>query len=52
MSTELERRREREKLAKEQAARENKAITYIDEDGCEVTVTPTGHIFFNMADWY
>ena len=22
------------------------------DDGTEVTVTPAGHVFYNMADWY
>lgn len=26
--------------------------TFIAADGCEVTVTVTGHVFHNMADWY
>jgi hypothetical protein len=26
--------------------------TFIDTDGCEVTATPSGHVFYNMADWY
>ncbi len=34
------------------ARRENKNVTFIAHDGCEVTVTPDGHIFHNMSDWY
>jgi hypothetical protein len=34
------------------ARRENKNVTFIAEDGCEVTVTPGGHVFYNAADWY
>lgn len=26
--------------------------TVIAKDGCEVTATPDGHVFYNMADWY
>lgn len=26
--------------------------TFIDTDGCEVTATPDGHIFYNAADWW
>jgi hypothetical protein len=29
-----------------------KPVTFIASDGCEVTVTPQGHVFHNMADWY
>ncbi len=36
----------------EQAKRERRNVTFIAEDGCEVTVTPNGHVYFNMADWY
>lgn len=28
------------------------AHTFIAADGCEVTVTPDGKVFHNMADWY
>jgi hypothetical protein len=34
------------------ARREGKNVTFIADDGCEVTVTPSGHVFHNMADWY
>ena len=34
------------------ACREGKNVTFIAHDGCEVTVTPGGHVFHNMADWY
>lgn len=26
--------------------------TMIAKDGCEVTATPDGHVFYNAADWY
>ncbi len=26
--------------------------TVIADDGCEVTATPDGHIFYNMSDWF
>jgi hypothetical protein len=34
------------------AAREGKNVTFIASDGCEVTVTPGGHVFHNAADWW
>jgi hypothetical protein len=34
------------------ARRYNKNVTFIAHDGCEVTVTPGGHVFHNAADWY
>ncbi|EKS37802.1 hypothetical protein [Afipia clevelandensis] len=35
-----------------QARSQNKPITFIAHDGCEVTVTPDGRVFYNMSDWY
>jgi hypothetical protein len=26
--------------------------TVIAKDGCEVTATPDGQVFYNMGDWY
>jgi hypothetical protein len=34
------------------ARRFGKDVTFIADDGCEVTVTPSGHVFHNMSDWY
>lgn len=34
------------------ARRFGKNVTFIAHDGCEVTVTPSGHVFHNAADWY
>lgn len=34
------------------ARREQRNVTFIAHDGCEVTVTPGGHVFHNAADWY
>jgi hypothetical protein len=34
------------------ARREGKNVTFIADDGCEVTVTPSGKVFHNVADWY
>lgn len=34
------------------ARRENRSVTFIAHDGCEVMVTPDGKVFHNMADWY
>ena len=42
--------RERDEIAKARIA--GKAHSYVDEDGCEVTVTPSGHSFYNAGDWY
>ena len=50
--SEIERRKQRIKEAHEQAAKDQKAVTFIDLDGCEVTVRPDGQYFYNMADWY
>lgn len=48
--------RERERAENQQAILQarltNRSVTFIASDGCEVTVTPTGHVFHNMADWY
>lgn len=45
-------RNNREKAAIREAQRTGKAFAYIDDDGCEVTVTPSGHSFYNIGDWY
>lgn len=45
-------REQRERRAIQQAQVEQRAITYIDDDDCEVTATPSGHAFYNAADWY
>lgn len=42
----------RERAALEQAKSTGKSTTYIDKDGCEVTATPSGHVFLNAADWW
>ncbi len=42
----------REWLAIVQARQQNRCVTYVDDDGCEVTATPSGHAFYNTADWY
>jgi hypothetical protein len=47
----LERGR-REREAKDEAKKTGKSITYIDDDGCEVTATPDGHIFLNASEWW
>jgi len=38
--------------ARATAKREGKNVTFIAHDGCEVTVTPGGHVFHNVSDWY
>lgn len=51
--TPKERNREaREKAAIREAQRTGQSFSYIDDDGCEVTVTPGGHSFYNAADWW
>lgn len=45
-------RRLREEAAKRAAMQTGKSFAYIDDDGCEVTVTSGGHVFFNAGDWY
>jgi hypothetical protein len=55
MMTEKEirmRMRERESAKIQEAMRKKEYITYKDEDGCEVTATPSGHAFYNAADWW
>lgn len=47
-----EEREQREQRFITEAKRNQKCITYIDSDGCEVTVTPGGHAFYNASDWY
>lgn len=34
------------------ARAQNRNVTFIASDGCEVTVTPSGHVFHNAADWW
>ena len=43
-------KREQREVAKAKSRGENRS--YIDDDGCEVTVTAAGHVFYNAADWY
>lgn len=50
--SELEKRKERERLEIILAQQTKKTRSYIDTDGCEVTVTPGGHVFYNAADWW
>lgn len=45
-------RQRRERTAVQKAKEEQKAIVYIDTDGCEVAVMPAGHVFYNVADWW
>lgn len=30
----------------------DKPVVFTAKDGCEVTVTPTGHVFHNVGDWW
>jgi predicted RNase H-like HicB family nuclease len=34
------------------AVSKKRAMSYIGEDGCEITVTPDGHEFYNASDWF
>ena len=34
------------------ARRLRKNVTFIADDGCEVTVTPGGDVFHNVSDWW
>ncbi len=47
----IERERREKNLALE-AKRSGKGFSYIDDDGCEVTITSGGHVFYNAGDWY
>ena len=42
----------REEQARRQAQQRGRAVSYIDDDGCGVTVTTEGHVFYNVEDWY
>jgi hypothetical protein len=43
---------EAERRALKTARRFGKNVTFIDDDGCEVTVTPGAHVFYNATDWW
>lgn len=49
---EIQRRRKLEAEEIKLAARDRKSRTYIDQDGCEVTVMPNGEVFYNVSDWW
>jgi hypothetical protein len=49
---EQEDRERRERAAVQKAQQERKGFSYIDTDGCEVTVTSAGHVFYHPADWW
>jgi len=52
-SREIREREARENSQAQMLARATgKAVSFIAADGCEVTVTPAGHVFHNAADWY
>jgi hypothetical protein len=42
----------RERAAIQQAKEQGRCVRYIDNDGCEVTTTPSGHAFYNVSDWW
>ena len=51
--TEILAREARENAPALMKARKTKRpATFIASDGCEVTVTPDGHEFYNAADWW
>lgn len=52
MNAQINAQKDREAIAVEQAKREGRRIVYVDDDGCEVTATPLGAVFYNAADWY
>ena len=35
-----------------QAREKGHAVAAIAPDGCEVTASPSGHVFYNAADWW
>jgi hypothetical protein len=43
---------QKEHALAEKAKREGKGFTYIADDGCEVTITANGNIFYNASDWW
>ena len=45
-------RESREAAAIRAAQQQQKPIVYVDSDGCEVTAMPSGHVFYNAADWW
>ena len=42
----------REQDAIKLAKRINRAVTYDDKDGTQVTALPNGKVFYNAIDWY
>lgn len=62
MSNHLREQQAREALIAREASENERAlatarrfgrnVTFIADDGCEVTVTPSGNVFHNVADWY
>jgi hypothetical protein len=45
-------RTQRERDAIELAKQLGRSVSYDDDDGCEITVTPQGHVFYNVVDWW
>lgn len=52
MDSKEQARKARENATVRQAQREDRSIVYTDDDGCEVTAMPSGHVFYNAADWW
>lgn len=48
----IEREQKENDIALLQARLTNKNVTFIAKDGCEVTVSPQGYVFYNAADWW
>lgn len=48
----MKKQQAREAAMVRQALQTKQPISYIDYDGCEVTITAGGHVFYNASDWY
>lgn len=35
-----------------EAQQSGKSVVYTAQDGCEITITPLGHVFYNVSDWW
>lgn len=36
----------------QEAWHSGKMVKYIAKDGCEISITPGGHVFYNIDDWW
>jgi hypothetical protein len=48
----MSKRETKEEKAKREARKRKECVSYIDRDDTEITVTPQGHVFFNVTEWY